>query len=126
MEELALKMVALVIGMFKSNPAVMIAATVASFIMMAQPLLRALVEWTPNKVDNKVLEIVLKIANLLTPFQNKRGTKAVKATDEDIVNNVLKEYVDPADVPSFVLKTLNVNQKQILADKYVKAATDKP
>ena len=32
MEELALKMVAFVINMFKSNPAVMIAATVASFI----------------------------------------------------------------------------------------------
>jgi len=125
MEELALKMVAFVINMFKSNPAVMIAATVASFIMMAQPLLRALVEWTPNKVDNKVLEIVLKIANLLTPFQSKRGTKAVKASDEDIVNNVLKEYIDPANVPSFVLETLNNDQKKILADKYVEVATDK-
>ena len=125
MEELALKMVAFVIDMFKANPAVMVAATVASFIMMAQPLLRALVEWTPNKVDNKVLEIVLKIANLLTPLQNKRGTKAVKAYDEDIVNNVLKEYVDPASVPSFVLETLNSDQKKILADKYVEVATDK-
>ena len=125
MEDLALKMLSIVIGMFKAHPAVMVAATVASFLVMAQPLLRALVEWTPSKVDNKILEVLLKVANLLTPLKTKRGANVVKASDEDIVNNILKKYVDPASVPSFVLETLNSDQKKILADKYVEVATDK-
>lgn len=53
---------------------VVVAATV---VLAAQPLLRALVEWTPNSVDNRVLEWVLKFANLLTPAKSERGAKAI-------------------------------------------------
>lgn len=118
MEDLALKMVAFVIEMFKTHPAVMVAATVATFVVLAQPLLRALVEWTPNEVDNKILEIVLKVANLLTPLKTKRGTSAVKAPDDEIIANLLKEYDDPAQVPAFVLGTLTEAQQELLAKKY--------
>ena len=118
MEDLALKMLSIVIGMFKAHSAVMVAATVASFLVMARPLLRALVEWTPNKVDNKILEVLLKVANLLTPLKTKRGANVVKAPDDEIIDNLLKEYDDPAQVPAFVLGTLTEAQQELLAKKY--------
>lgn len=62
-----------------AHPYAATAVSVATVIVMAQPLLRALVEWTPTEVDNKVLELVLKVANLLTPAKSKRGAAAVRA-----------------------------------------------
>lgn len=124
MEELAIKLVGILIGAFKTHPAVMVAATVATFLLMAQPLLRALVEWTPNSVDNKILEVVLRVANILTPHAAKRGAKVVKAADDQVVDKLLEEYKDPAAVPAFVLDTLTEAQQAQLADAYAKAAAE--
>ena len=124
MEELAMKLVGILIDAFKTHPAVMVAATVATFLLMAQPLLRALVEWTPNTVDNKILEIVLRLANILTPHAAKRGAKAVKAADDQVVDKLIAEYKDPAAVPAFVLETLTEAQQERLADAYAKAAAE--
>ena len=63
----------------KGHPYVAVAVTVAGFIVLAQPLLRAIVKWTPNEVDDKVAEVVFKIANLLTPKKVKRGEKVTTA-----------------------------------------------
>jgi len=124
MEDLALKMLEIVIGMFKAHPAMMIAATVATFFVMAQPLLRALVEWTPSSIDNKVLEVLIKVANLLTPFASKRGAKAVRPPDDKIVDSLIEEYDDPAAVPAFMLDALTETQQGLLAKRYVEAATE--
>jgi len=123
MEDAIVKGIELLIAAFAAHPYVAAAATVAGFIVMAQPLLRALVEWTPNTVDNKILEVVLKIANVLTPAKTKRGAKAEAVSDEKIVINIVEEYKDPAAVPAHVLDTMTEAQREILAKKYEEFAT---
>lgn len=65
----------------KGHPYVAVAVTVAGFIVLAQPVLRAIVKWTPNGVDDKVAEVVFKIANLLTPKKVVRGEKVAKKVE---------------------------------------------
>ena len=124
MEEFAFKLAEMLVDAFRAHPWVAVAATVATFVLMAQPLLQALVEWTPTKVDNKILEVVLRLADLLTPHAKKRGARAVKAADDEIVDKLIEEYDDPAAVPAFVLETLTPAQQELLADAYAKAATE--
>ena len=124
MEDIAFKFAEIIVDAFKFHPWVAIAGTVAAFVLMAQPLLRALVAWTPNTVDNRILEFVLRVADILTPHAAKRGAKAVKAPDDEIVEKLIEEYKDPADVPAFVLSTLTEAQQSKLADAYAKTATD--
>ena len=63
----------------KAHPWLATATTVATILVLSQPLLRALVRWTPTNVDDLVLEVLLKVANLLTPAKVKRGEKVESA-----------------------------------------------
>lgn len=102
-----------------------IAATVASAVLLAQPLLRALVEWTDTDVDNIALRWLLWLANLLTPAKAKRGAKVLGKAERDkaIVAKVVAEYGGAAQVPAFVLETLTTAQKDELAAAYEREAT---
>ena len=101
------------------------AGTIAAIILLAQPVLKALVEWTDTDVDNITLRWVLFVADKLTPTKAKRGAKiATKAeADRKVVANIVKEYGGAADVPAVVLETLTESQKNALADAYVAVAT---
>jgi len=65
----------------KAHPWLATATTVATVLVLSQPLLRALVRWTPTNVDDLVLEVLLKVANLLTPNKVKRGEKVEPAPE---------------------------------------------
>ena len=97
------------------------AGTIAAVILLAQPVLKSLVEWT----DNMVLKWVLFVADKLTPSKSVRGAKiATKAeVDRRVVANIVKAHGGAADVPAVVLETLTPAQKNALADAYVEEAT---
>lgn len=105
--------------------AMAVAGTVAGVVLLAQPLLRALVRWTPNKIDNIALEWLIRLANLLTPRKVQRGESAIanpSASDAKIVANIIAQWGDPANIPAAVLGTLTDEQERLLADAYVDAA----
>ena len=97
------------------------AGTIAAVILLAQPVLKSLVEWT----DTMVLKWVLFVADKLTPSKSVRGAKiATKAeVDRRVVANIVKAHGGAADVPAVVLETLTPAQKNALADAYVEEAT---
>lgn len=101
------------------------AGTIAAVILLAQPVLKSLVEWTDTDVDNMVLKWVLFVADKLTPSKSVRGAKiATKAeVDRRVVANIVKAHGGAADVPAVVLETLTPAQKNALADAYVEEAT---
>ncbi len=108
----------------KAHPYVAVAVTVAGVVVVAQPLLRALVRWTPNEVDDKILEVVLRVADILTPQSTLRGARAVPASDADIVANIAKKYAGAAKVPAYVMATMTEAQRELLADRYAAEATE--
>ena len=69
------KLLAALLPYAKAHPWIAVATTGAGFIVLAQPVLRAIVRWTPNTVDDKVAEVIFKLANLLTPNKVVRGEK---------------------------------------------------
>lgn len=101
------------------------AGTIAAVILLAQPVLKALVEWTDTDVDNIALKWVLFVADKLTPSKSVRGAKvATKAeADRKVVANIVKAHGGAADVPVVVLETLTEAQKNALADAYINEAT---
>jgi len=101
------------------------AGTIAAIVLLAQPVLKALVEWTDTDVDNIVLKWVLFVADKLTPAKAVRGAKIVTKAEADkkVVANIVKQYGGAADVPPVILDTLTEAQKNALADAYVKDAT---
>ena len=102
-----------------------IAATVAGLLLLAQPLLRSLVQWTDNNVDDVALKWVLFVADKLTPTKTVRAAKVGTKDDVDkkVVDNLVAKYGGAADVPMFVLETMTKAQKDALADRYVDEAT---
>lgn len=87
----------------KAHPWVAVATTVAGFIVLAQPVLRAIVRWTPNTVDDKVAEVIFKVANLLTPKKVKRGEKVaapVEPAKPEVSPETHSTDPDPDNVPT--------------------------
>ena len=76
MEDALLALGKALLPLVAAHPYMAIAISVAGVLLLLQPLLRALVKYTPTKVDDTALEWLLKLANLLTTKSAKRGAKA--------------------------------------------------